>query len=313
MELRQIRHFLEIVRCSSFGQAAERLHVTQPALSKSIRNLEHSLGVKLLERHPNGVVPTDYGELFLEYASLIAAEIDRAKAEIEQMKGTGRGVVRVGAGATILQYLIPQAVRAFMAQGTDSAVTFRQGLRDELIACLRRGEVDIIVGAIAPSGAEEDDEFRRERVLRDTIVVVASETHPLAHAQSVSIADIAGNRWVLPEGTENERDRLARVLRSEGFEQPDCVITTPSSNFMSTMLQGSDYLSYLPEALLKGEGNYAHLKRIAIERPIWDPVDVGVIYRRRGIMLRPVRRFINRLVEAGAAIEQEMGTAEARA
>lgn len=309
MELRQLRHFLEIVRCSSFGQAAERLHVTQPALSKSIRNLENSLGVKLLERHPNGVVPTDYGEMFLEYASLIEAEIDRLKAEIEQMKGTGRGVVRVGAGATILQYLIPQAVRAFMALGTDSTVTFRQGLRDELVACLRRGEVDLIVGSISPIGAEDDGEFRRERVLRDTIVVVASDTHPLANARNVTIADIAGHDWVLPEGTENERDRLGRVLRAEGYEPPNCVITTPSSNFMATMLRGSDYLSYLPEALLQGEGVYAHLKRIEIERPIWDPVDVGVIYRRRGIMLRPVRRFINRLIEAGAEIEKAMGTA----
>lgn len=309
VDLRQIRYFLEIVRCASFGQAAERLHVTQPALSKSIRNLEQSLDVKLLERHPNGVVPTDYGELFHEYASLIAAEIDRATTEIEQMKGTGRGVVRVGAGATMMQYVIPQAVRAFMALGTDATVTFRQGLREDLVTCLRRGEVDVIVGSIRPGGEDEDEEFRREPVMRDTIVVVANASHPLALADTVELADIAKYDWVLPEGTENERERLARVLKAKGLEPPHCVISTPSSNFMATMLQESEYLSYLPKALLNACNNYEHLIELPLAEAIWDPVDVGVIYRRRGIMLRPVRRFINRLIEAGKEIESKAAAA----
>ncbi|MEO0464588.1 MAG: LysR family transcriptional regulator [Pseudomonadota bacterium] len=308
MELRQIRYFLEIVRSASFGQAAEKLNITQPALSKSIRNLEQSLDVKLLERHPNGVVPTDFGNLFLEYASLISAEIERATTEIEQMKGTGRGIVRVGAGATMMQYVIPQAVRAFMALGTDSTVTFRQGLRSDLISCLRKGEVDLIVGSIKKLSVEEDEEFYHETILRDTIVVVADQSHPLAQSESVKIADLKGYDWVLPEGTENERERLGRVLRLADLELPHCVISTPSSNFMSTMLQGSEYLSYLPQALLRASGNYAHLKELPIEEPIWDPVDVGVLYRRRGIMLRPVRRFINRLIEAGAEIENGEGS-----
>ncbi|MEE4155245.1 MAG: LysR family transcriptional regulator [Erythrobacter sp.] len=303
MELRQIRYFLEIVRCASFGQAAEKLNITQPALSKSIRNLEQSLDVKLLERHPSGVVPTDFGELFLEYASLISAEIDRATMEIEQMKGTGRGIVRVGAGATMMQYVIPQAVRAFMALGTDATVTFRQGLREELISCLRRGEIDLVVGSIKSRSRDEDEEFHREVILRDTIVVVADVSHPLAAKDKVAISDLAGYDWVLPEGTENERERLGRVLREAGLELPHCAISTPSSNFMSTMLHGSEYLSYLPQALLEAGGNYAHLKQVRIDEAIWDPVDVGVTYRRRGIMLRPVRRFINRLIEAGQQIE----------
>ncbi|MEE4537658.1 MAG: LysR family transcriptional regulator [Erythrobacter sp.] len=304
MELRQIRYFIEIVRSASFGRAAEKLNITQPALSKSIRNLEQSLDVKLLERHPNGVVPTDFGDLFLEYASLISAEIDRATAEIEQMKGTGRGIVRVGAGATMMQYVVPQAVRAFMAMGTDATVTFRQGLRGDLTSCLRRGDVDLIVGSIKSASAEEDEEFHHELILRDTIVVVADENHPLANARAVEIADLSGYDWVLPEGTEDERDRLGRVLRSAGLQLPHCAISTPSSNFMSTMLHGSHYLSYLPQALLQAGGNYAHLKPLNLTTALWDPVDVGVTYRRRGIMLRPVRRFINRLIEAGQDIEK---------
>ena len=203
MELRQIKYYLEIVRCASFGKAADHLHVTQPALSKSIRNLEQSLGVLLLERHPLGVVPTEYGKVFLQYAALITGEIDRAVEEISQMKGTGKGIVRVGAGATMMQYLIPQAVRAFVANDALAEVTFKQGLREELIASLRRGEVDVIVGAIG--GLGHDDDFRQEVALEDEIVVVANRDHPLAGKSSVRIEEFADYKWVLPDGTEGER------------------------------------------------------------------------------------------------------------
>ncbi len=300
MELRQIKYFLEIVRCASFGQAAERLHITQPALSKSIRNLEQSLGVMLLERHPGGVVPTEYGKLFLDYAALITGEVDRALEEIQQLKGTGRGIVRVGAGATMMQYLLPQAVRAFVAQDDKAVVTFRQGLRDELIACLRRGEVDIVVGSIG--GLGHDDDLRQEVVLEDEIVVVANGDHPLASRENVAIADLGAYKWVLPDGTEGERNRLTRVLRATGLPPPTCVISTPSSTFMATMLQESEFLSYLPRALIQLDREYAHLVPLRVDTPIWDAVTVGVTYRRRGVMLAPVRRFINRLIEVGQGI-----------
>jgi LysR family transcriptional regulator, regulator of abg operon len=301
MELRQIKYFLEIVRCASFGQAAEKLHVTQPALSKSIRNLEQSLGVLLLERHPVGVVPTEYGKVFMEYAALITGEIDRAVEEINQLKGTGRGIVRVGAGATMMQYLIPQAVRAFVANDDSAVVTFRQALRDELIASLRRGEVDIVVGSIG--GLAHDDDFRQEVALHDEIVVVANRNHPLAGKATVEIAEFADYKWVLPDGTEGERNRLTRVLRTAGLPPPTCVISTPSSTFMATMLQEGEYLSYLPRALIQLDREYAHLVPIAVDTPIWDKVTVGVTYRRRGVMLAPVRKFINRLIEVGHSIE----------
>ena len=301
MELRQIKYYLEIVRCASFGKAADHLHVTQPALSKSIRNLEQSLGVLLLERHPLGVVPTEYGKVFLQYAALITGEIDRAVEEISQMKGTGKGIVRVGAGATMMQYLIPQAVRAFVANDALAEVTFKQGLREELIASLRRGEVDVIVGAIG--GLGHDDDFRQEVALEDEIVVVANRDHPLAGKSSVRIEEFADYKWVLPDGTEGERNRLTRVLQAADRPPPTCVISTPSSTFMATMLQEGEYLSYLPRALLKLDREYEHLIAIAVDTPIWDSVTVGVTYRRRGVMLAPVRRFINRLIEVGQSID----------
>lgn len=301
MELRQLRHFIEIVRASSFGQAAERLHITQPALSKSIRNLERTLGVQLLERHPSGVTPTDYGTLFLDYATLVTTELERAVDEINELRGRGKGVVRVGAGATMMQYLMPQAVRAFVEGDAMGSVSFRQGLRDDLIAQLRRGEIDVVVGSINPDHV--DDDLRNELILNDAIAIVATATHALAEQDDLTLASLAPYRWVLPDGGEAERDRLTYAFRAAGLPAPQCVVKTSSSVFMASVLKNSDYLSYLPAALINMDPDYGHLRALKMREPIWSPVTVGVTYRRRGVMLAPIRRFINRLIEAGKALE----------
>lgn len=302
MELRQLRHFAEIVRAASFGQAAERLHITQPALSKSIRNLERTLGVQLLERHPGGVVPTEYGSVFLDYATLVITELDRAVDELNQLRGRGKGVVRVGAGATMMQYLLPQAVRAYVESDAAGSVTFHQGLRDDLLARLRRGELDLVVGSVPPHKLDED--LREELILEDRIRVVACNSHPLAREPRVGLKDLARFRWVLPDNSEAESDRLAHAFRDAGLPQPGCVVRTGSSVFMASLLHDSQYLSYLPEAMVGMHPDYAHLTALAVDVPIWPVVQVGVTYRRRGVMLMPVRKFINRLAETAKQVQR---------
>lgn len=301
MELRQLRHFIEIVRAASFGQAAERLHITQPALSKSIRNLERTLGVQLLERHPAGVSPTDYGTLFLDYATLVTTELERAVDELNELRGRGKGVVRVGAGATMMQYLLPQAVRAFVEGDASGSVTFQQGLREDLIARLRRGEIDVVVGSVNPDYV--DDDLRQELILNDRIAVVAPATHPLAQREGLPLASLTPYRWVLPDKSEAESDRLAHAFRAAGLPSPTCVVRTSSSVFMASVLKNSDYLSYLPAALIDMDPDYAHLRALSLSETIWPRVAVGVTYRRRGVMLAPVRRFINRLTEVGKSLQ----------
>lgn len=301
MELRQLRHFQEIVRTASFGRAADQLNITQPALSKSIRNLENSLGCQLLERHPSGVTPTEYGRVFLNYAALVTSELDRAVEELNALRGKGKGVVRVGAGATMMRYLLPTAVKRFMAQaGEASSVSCRQGLKDELLAALRRGDIDLMVGSIPPGEAADD--LHHELVLEDRVAVVADGNHPLTGRRQLVPEDFAAFQWVLPEGREPENERLLAVFRNARLAEPRVAVRTASSPFMAELLKDSLYLSYLPTALLTLDPDFSHLQPLDLADPVWPPVTVGVTYRRRGVMLMPVRRFINRLKEAGREI-----------
>ena len=302
MELRQLKHFDEIVRASSFGRAADKLNITQPALSKSIRNLERSLGCILLERHPAGVTATDYGRVFLDHATLVTSELDRAVEELNELKGRGKGVVRVGAGATMSKYLLPQAVKRYIQGDGQGRVTFRDGLKDELLALLRCGEIDVMVGSIGRGPVDED--LRQESVLEDRITVVADAVHPLGGREPLSIADLAAHKWVLPDGSESEGEALQRAFRAANQGTIDCAVRTDSSLFMASLLKGSQFLSYLPAAPIALDAAYAHLVPIPTEPAIWAPVPVGVTYRRRGVMLQSTRRFINRLKDVGAELSR---------
>ncbi len=298
MELRQLRHFLGIVDNASFCQAAEKLHITQPALSKSIRNLEADLDVQLLERHPGGVTPTEYGRVLYRYATLVTEELVRARDEIDEMRGRGRGLIRVGAGVTLLKYLLPQAVKAFVAAEPDHSVQVSQGLRERLIPMLRRGELDLVVGSVNPEAP--DDELRQEVLFEDKLTVVASNGHPLAGRAEIAVADLAGYKWVIPDtSSEPEGDRLLRTFKRAGLEAPRTVVRTGSSIFMASLLRDTDYLSYVPSALLKMDPEYAHLQPLDTE-PIWQSVYLGVSWRAKGVMLPGVRRFMRTLKEMAA-------------
>jgi DNA-binding transcriptional LysR family regulator len=206
----------------------------------------------------------------------------------------------------MMRYLLPQAVRLFMSQtadgaGSGSSVTFRQGLKDELVAALRRGEIDVVVGSVDPD--RTDDDLRQELVLEDHIEVVAHRSHPLADAGCASLAQLAACQWVLPGTAEPEGERLTQAFCKAGHQPPQTAVRTGSSMFMASLLKDSPYLSYLPAALIKLDPDYGHLVAIPTEEPIWSRVVVGVTYRRRGVMLAPVRRFINRLKDVGKEVQ----------
>lgn len=266
MELRQLRHFQAIVRASSFGQAAEQLNITQPALSKSMRNLEQSLGCTLLERHHSGVTPTSFGRVFLEYASLVTSELERAVEELNELKGQGKGVVRVGLGASMSKYLLPRAIKLFMDGNAGARVTFKDGLKDELLSLLRRGAIDFMVGSIDMDAV--DDDLRQEAVLADRLTVVCDAAHPLAARAGLTLADLAPFQWVLPDTSEAENERLTRAFRAAGLAAPDCAVRTGSSILMASLLKASAFLSYLPKPLIALDPDYAHLMPLAVDPSI---------------------------------------------
>ena len=138
METRQLLHFLAAVEHGSFHKAAEALNVSQPALTKSIRRLETTLGLTLFERHTRGISPTPYGDALASHGALIATDLQHAVQVVKDMQRAVLGTIRIGAGPSMGVALLPAVTSALLTQQPGIRLQVRNGLNDTLLAALQR-------------------------------------------------------------------------------------------------------------------------------------------------------------------------------
>ena len=177
MELNQLKCFLEVARLEHITQAAEQLHITQPALSKVIARLEDDLGVKLFDREGKNIRLNEYGRVALRYAQRIMYTIGDLQAELEELSTGQAGHLRIGSSfpAGEPNWLL-ERIRAFALQRPDVGVRFRQYSSARLYAALEGREIDL---ALSTMPIQEDGVKWRELFV-EKMGVILSVHHPLA-------------------------------------------------------------------------------------------------------------------------------------
>ena len=150
LNLRELQAFKAIAELGSLGKAADALNLTQPALTRTLKRLEHQLGVSLFERHAHGTTLTEYGRALEPHASLMLAESLNATRELREMLGQERGVVRVGTVASAVENFLPEAIARLTAERPGLQVQIVEGLADTLAVQLAKGDVDLVIGFAMP-------------------------------------------------------------------------------------------------------------------------------------------------------------------
>jgi len=298
MELRQLRYFREVVRLGSFRRAAERLFITQPALTKSIRALEDELGVQLLDRSAHGVNVTPFGEILVGCADTVAVDIARATAEIESLNGKNGGIVRVGGMTTVMQWILPAVVKSVVGENDEMRVVSTIALLSDVVTQLAAGEIDIGLCTLYPW--HQSDAIVGEKLLRDEICFVGDAGHPLANRDRLTLADFSPYRWVLPGQGDAWRRRLFEIHREQGLEDPIVAVETGSAALMARIVEGTQMLSLLPRRILAADDVFSRLR--VLDTPLKLPdFEVYVAYRKSGTMLPSTRKFIEALKKRCAA------------
>ncbi|NKQ52660.1 LysR family transcriptional regulator [Amycolatopsis sp. K13G38] len=197
MDLRTLRYFIAVAEERHVGRAAKRLHMTQPPLSRAIRQLEDELGAALFERTPKGVTLTAAGTVLYEEAGALLAHADRIRGRVAAAAGSA--VLAVGTLADAAEQVGARLVPLFRARHPHVAVSIHESDLSDPAAGLRSGRVDV-----ALTRTPFDTTGIGTHVLRSVPVgVVLREDDPLAGRASVSQAELSGRRWVrLPAGTD---------------------------------------------------------------------------------------------------------------
>lgn len=216
MTLQQLYYFQMIARLSHYNKAAEKLHVTQPSLSKAMANLEEELGVVLFEKQGRNVVLSKYGSMFLVHVDRILEEKELAEKELKQMVDETTGHIDISYVTPIAQYYIPRLVRKFLNEERNRHVTFTftQAYTDQMIKGLKENEFDVVFGSMVDG--EEQLEFIP--IIKEELVAIVPARHPLAGRKSIELCQLGGSPHITYDHHSAMGKYTRKVFRQNGLE-----------------------------------------------------------------------------------------------
>lgn len=264
---RHIRDFIAIARARSLRGAAAALGLTQPAISRSLQELEKELGVPLVERRARGVVLTPAGEKFLLRAQVATESIRRGTEEVRQFVGDFHGSVAVAMTSAPALALLPSAYPRFRRAWPGIGVRFIDGQFHQVEPRLRTGELDFYVG---PCPARElCAGYGVELIARHERVVIARHDHPLAGAQS--LAELIGAEWLIAGLRDRVEAEFEEVFSACDLPSPAVRTRAESMLALQVILATSDALAFLPQAWAESALFRGVLARIPVRETLAAP------------------------------------------
>ncbi|MGQ0511080.1 MAG: LysR family transcriptional regulator [Betaproteobacteria bacterium] len=283
MRLNQIRDFLATVDAGSVRAAARRLEVSQPALSKSLRQLEKELGAVLLTRGVRGARPTELGQAFLARARAVSADLRRAREELDQLRGSMAGSLSIGAAPGPALGLLPATLARIRARWPEAAIRVADVSPTGVLPALREGALDFAVCASVGPLAAPGAEYAVEPLYLNDAAIVARPGHRCARARSV--AALAGTEWVR-SGYPGDSSPLPELFRSGGLPPPEYRVDCPSFLMVPELVARTDLLAVVPWQIAAREKRAGRLARVPLLEKL-PPRQIS-LYRRADIPLTPI-------------------------
>jgi LysR family pca operon transcriptional activator len=220
------------------GRAADQLAVTQPAVSKTLRELEDIVTARLFTRTPKGLVLTPFGELFQHHAGAGVLAVQHALESVAQGRTRGNTAIRVGALPTVAARMMPEAVQDLMQASPGATVSLLSAPNRFLLEALKGRDLDLVVGRLADPDQMVGLSF--EQLYSERLAIVVRPDHPLLREQPFDIRRIARHPVVMPTREDITRPMVDRLLIANGVGAIERRVETVSSDFSRAFLKRTD-------------------------------------------------------------------------
>lgn len=251
MSAHRLDALIGVVRHGSFALAARASGLAAPTIHRAARELEKRLNVALFEQTSYGVKPTRRAEMLATKASLAFAELDQARAEIDALRGEEAGRTVIGAMPLARSHLAPAVAAAFSAHHPGHRISIFEGAYEDMLTGLRRGEIDILVGALRENLPAKD--VVQEPLFTDALSIVMRAGHPAASAKRVTKAILQRYPWIAPRLMSPLRRHFEDLFEKSGLEAPEDIIECNSLGASRVLLMNSDRLMLLSDAQIRYE------------------------------------------------------------
>ena len=289
----------------SLLKASAALGISQPALTKSLHELEELLQLRLFDRHPRGARPTAAGAVFVRSARRVLAELRRLDEELDELSSPGGGTVALGALPVAAAGVLPGALARLKATHPDIKARLRQGRTEDLLPLLASGELDLIVGRLYEPAVP--DGFAREPLWTEPISVLARAGHPVfARGAPVTVEELRRHDLVLPTVTQRVGQEIEHLLSLLGLE-PTAALRSTSYGFIREMLLATDLISVIPRLMMAGDLLRGALRVVPLPIPAPDRPAGLVLPRDRALpqagraFVECLRAHVSEIVERGVS------------
>lgn len=274
---RDLQVFLKVVEDRNMAKAAKHLAISRPAVSKTIADLEHTLGVRLLDRTSHGVEPTLYGRAFLKRGLAVLDELRQSVKEIEFLADPSAGELRVGFGEVPAAGIVPAAIDRLAQQYPRMKVFTEQGSFDTLMEFLRTRRCEVVVARLL----SHEPDINSQPIHYDQLLVVVGARSKWAKRRRVGLADLAEEAWVQAPPEMEPGSPTLEAFRAVGLPGPRVVVMSGSLTLRYALLATGRFVTMIPDPVLYYGPRRAPVRILPIKLPRWHvPTSVMTLANR---------------------------------
>ena len=281
VRLQDLRILMTVIEAGTMGKAAGHVNSTQPAISRSIAELERALGVRLLDRYRHGIEPTEHGRALLRCGMAVFDELRQGLKNIEFLSNPSTGEVRIGSTAFLAASFVSAVVNRL--SGLFPGITFHlvTGTTESLHRDLHERRVDLLVLRRSSPGEEEKLDF--EFLFDDPFAVAAGAHHPLVGRRCLRLAELVNEAWALPSPESAIGSVAIEAFRKSGLDLPRTRVVAILPEIRLSLLRGGRFLTIFPLSVLRFPNRRPDIKVLPVRLQV-NRVPVGIVTLRLSIV-----------------------------
>jgi DNA-binding transcriptional LysR family regulator len=302
LKLHDLHVLMAVAQAGSMGKAAQRLNTAQPAISRSIAALEHAFGVPLLDRSPQGVVPTTFGRALLNCGAAVFDDLREGVKNVEFLSDPTVGELTIGGNEAIIAGLLPAAFGRLRGQYPGIAIRVVQvAAVSQQYQELRERNVDLILGRLAKP---IESDISAEVLFHERLFVVAGSQNRWARRRKIELAELAREPWALPPSDTIAGSLIAEEFRASNIQFPQRGAAIGSIHLHRALVANGPFLAMLPGSMLRFSADGLSLKILPVKLSI-PPWPVGIMTLKRRAPGPAVQLFIKSAREVVKPLAKE--------
>jgi DNA-binding transcriptional LysR family regulator len=289
LKLRDLHILLAVVQSGSMSKAAQQLSVSNPVVTRGIADLEHTLGVRLLDRTPRGVELTSYGRALLKRSTAAFDELRQGVQDINFLSNPEAGELHVGAAPAASEGIVLAVIDRLSRH--HPRAEFHVVAGDTMTVCKELRERRVEIGLVRMSGTSPDDDLDQEVLFEEPIVVVAGVDSPWTRRRKIRLAELVNEPWTWPTPGTIIDLLVVEAFRASGLKAPRATVYADSFNMRTRLAATGRFLAVVPAGILRFAASHTAMARLPVEFPTTH-LQIGVVTLKNRTLSPLAQRFI---------------------